>query len=108
MMITTPYVEPVPISLDNDQVIRVGGTRVTLDTIINAFNRGATPEEIVIAYPAVSLADIYSVIAYYLRHQQDVNDYIRQREARSEATRREVEARHPEMAGIRERLLARK
>ena len=40
-----------------------------------AFNRGATPEEIVIAYPAVSLADIYSVIAYYLRHQQDVKNW---------------------------------
>ncbi len=41
-MITTPYAEPVPISLDTDQVIRVGGTRVTLDTIINSLGLSLT------------------------------------------------------------------
>lgn len=107
-MISTPQTESVPIERGDGGVIRVGGTRVTLDTIVNAFNRGMTPEEIVIAYPAVKLADIYDVIAYYLRHANDVDDYIREREQRAAQVRHEVEARHPEMVGIRARLLARR
>ena len=37
---------PVPLSLDGDGVARIGGTRVTLETVVDAFNRGATAEEI--------------------------------------------------------------
>jgi uncharacterized protein (DUF433 family) len=106
-MISTPQSEVVPIAFGDNGVIRVGGTRVTLDTIIYAYNNGMSPEEIVLAYPAVALADVYDVVAYYLRHRAEVDSYIHEREARAEAKRREVEARHPEMIGIRERLLAR-
>lgn len=55
--------ERVPIQTDADGVIRVGGTRVTLDTVIAAFDAGATAEEIAQQYPSVALADIYLVIA---------------------------------------------
>jgi len=44
-------VEPIPLKVDSDGVVRVGGTRVTLDTIVTAFNNGATAEEIVHQYP---------------------------------------------------------
>ncbi len=107
-MISIPQAEPVPIEMEQGGVIRVGGTRVTLDTIVRSFNRGMSPEEIVIAYPAVSLADVYAVVAYYLRHEDEINEYIREREQRAEMVRREVEARHPDMVGIRERLVARR
>ena len=39
--------EPVPLEKNPDGVIRIGGTRVTLDTIVTVFEAGATPEEIV-------------------------------------------------------------
>jgi uncharacterized protein (DUF433 family) len=107
-MISTPPIEPVPIQPNDDGMIRVGGTRVTLDTIVNAFNRGMSPEEIVFAYPAGSLADVYDVLAYYLRHKIEVDEYIQEREQRAVKVRQEVESRHPEMVGIRERLLARR
>ena len=57
--------EILPLTTDDDGVIRVGGTRVTLDTLIAAFTEGATAEEIAQQYPSVRLADIYSVIGYY-------------------------------------------
>ena len=38
--------EPVPLKLDSDGTIRVGGTRVPVDTVILAFHDGATAEEI--------------------------------------------------------------
>ena len=43
LFITT---EPIPLETDADGVVRVGGTRVTLDTIVAAFTKGATAEEI--------------------------------------------------------------
>ena len=39
-------------------VCRVAGARVTLLTLIDAFQEGATPEEIYQEYPSVSLADV--------------------------------------------------
>jgi uncharacterized protein (DUF433 family) len=60
-------IEPVPLATDAGSVVRVGGTRVTLDTVVTAFEEGATAEEIVHQYPSLKLADIYAVIGYYLR-----------------------------------------
>jgi hypothetical protein len=44
---STETIERVPIHTDADGVVRVAGTRVTLDTIVVAFEAGATAEEIV-------------------------------------------------------------
>ena len=98
--------EPPPLNTDADGVVRVGGTRVTLDTVVTAFDEGATAEEIAQQYPTLHLADIYSVISYYLRHRADVEAYVSQRHVQAEEIRRLNEARFPQQ-GIRERLLAR-
>ncbi len=58
--------EPAPLRADSDGVVRVGDTRVTLATIVCAFDQGATAETIVQQYPTVALADVYAVIGYYL------------------------------------------
>jgi hypothetical protein len=39
-------VDAIPLSKDADGVYRVGASRVTLDRVVRAFNRGATAEEI--------------------------------------------------------------
>jgi uncharacterized protein (DUF433 family) len=99
--------ERVPIETDADGVIRVGGTRVTLDALVTAFEAGATAEEIAQQYPSVSLADIYSVIAYYLRHQSEVRTYLVERQRQASHVREENERRF-DPAGIGDRLLARR
>jgi len=99
--------EPVPLAVDPDGVARVGGTRVTLDTVVAAFLDGATAEEIVSQYPALDLADAYAAISYYLRHRSEVDSYLRERAEQAQAVREEAERRlSPE--GIRARLLARR
>lgn len=67
---------PIPLETDADGVVRAGGTRVTLDTIVTAFEDGATAEEIVYQYPSLNLADIYSVLGYYLQHRPEVDAYL--------------------------------
>lgn len=96
----------VPLYLDRDDVVRIEGTRVTLDTIIGEFLGGATPEDIAADFPSLRRADVYALIAYYLQHQADVDAYLEQRRDRAAEIRREIEGRwNP--AGVRDRLVAR-
>lgn len=99
--------EPLPLMTDADGVVRVGRTRVTLDTVVAAFQDGATAEEIVQQYPSLQLADVYAVIGYYLRKQPEVDAYLRQRQQQADEIRRQNEARF-DPAGVRDRLLARR
>jgi uncharacterized protein (DUF433 family) len=99
--------EPVPLEIDSDGVVRIGGTRVTLDTVVTAFNEGATAEEIVQQYPSLHLADVYAVISYYLRRQPEVKAYLRQRRAQADEVRKQNETRF-DPYGVRDRLLARR
>ena len=69
--------ERVPLRLDSDGVARVGGTRVTLDTIVFAFEEGSTAEEIARQYPSVPPSDVYSVLGYYLHNQNEVEEYLK-------------------------------
>lgn len=71
----------VPLQTDQDGVIRISGSRVTLDTIINYYLQGETPEDLHEGFSTISLTDIYAVIAYYLSHRVEVDAYLtRQRE----------------------------
>lgn len=105
-MTRTVEAEPVPLIEDADGVIRVGGTRVTLDSVIVAYENGSIAEEILLSYPSLHLADIYAVISYYLRHRVEVKAYLAQEAARDAQTRREIEAEF-NLADLRERLLGR-
>lgn len=96
----------VPIMTDIDGVIRVGGTRVRLDTVVYAYNEGANPEEIVEQYPSLHLADVYAVISYYLQNRIEVEVYLSDRQKERERVKQMNEARF-EPQGIRDRLLAR-
>jgi len=99
--------EAVPLHEDAHGVVRVSGTRVTLDSVIAVFKAGATAEEIVQQYPTLPLADVYAVIAYYLKHTDEVEAYLKKRHRFAEKIRRENEKRF-DPQGIRQRLLSRK
>jgi uncharacterized protein (DUF433 family) len=105
-MIATPAAVNVPLRLDEGEVIRIGNTRVTLQAVIADFHRGASPEEIAHHYSALSLADVYLVVGYYLQNRVEVDDYVRRQGQLAEEARREYEADHPNDP-LRERLLAR-
>jgi len=105
-MATLAPTETIPLETDADGVMRVGQTRVTLDTVITAFKDGATAEEIAQQYPTVALADVYYVIGYYLRRRDTVEAYLGQRRTEADALQGQMEARFNPV-GIRERLMAR-
>jgi len=105
-MALTAAQEAPPLTTDSHGVVRVGGTRVTLDVIVHAFDAGASPEEIVQSFPSLSLPDVYSTVAYVLRHRSEVDAYLAEQVAEAEAIRRAIEERYP-TAELRQRLRAR-
>lgn len=100
-------VEAPPLATDPDGVVRVAGTRIPLDTVIAAFVAGATAEEISQQFPSLVLADVYQVIAYYLRRPSEVEEYLGRRRTQIQAVRASNERRF-DAAGIRARLVARR
>jgi uncharacterized protein (DUF433 family) len=99
--------QPVPLQVDADGVVRVAGTRVTLDTVVATFTQGATAEQIAHDYPVLSLVDIYAVITFYLRQREAVEAYLAEQNRAGQHIRHQMEARF-DPHGIRDRLLARR
>jgi uncharacterized protein (DUF433 family) len=102
-----PAVEPVPLREEPEGTVRVGRTRVRLDTVVTAYQMGSSAEEINRKFPTLQLADIHAVIAYYLRHREHVDAYLARREREAEEIRRKIEEICPP-DDFRERLLARR
>lgn len=98
--------EPPPLTVRDDGVVRVGGSRVPLDTVVEAFREGLRPEAIQQQYPSLDLPHVYAAISYYLHHRSEVEEYLEERVRHRQEVRREVESRF-DPTGIRERLLAR-
>ena len=105
-MVLDIQAQQIPLRESNG-LIYVGQTRVPLDTVIGTFNEGFSPEEIVYQYSALDLADVYSVIGYYLHHRAEVDEYVKQSQARSQEIREENEVRF-NLAELREKLIARR
>lgn len=97
----------VPLEQSTDGVLRVAGTRVTLDSVASAYFDGYSAEDIVQQYPTLAIADVYSVISYVLQNRAEVDQYLQTREGVRQQVQQENEARTP-ADGIRQRLLARR
>lgn len=106
-MLTMPDTLSVPLRVDSDGAIRIGKTRVLLEIVIRAFNRGDTPEGIVQSFSALSLQEVYAVIAYYLSHQAEVHAYMEQVNTEADQIQDQLEARQTDTKGLRERLMQR-
>lgn len=99
--------EAIPLQADEQGTIRVGGTRVSLESIVMAFELGATPEQIMHKFPVLRLDDAYAVITYYLRNKAEVKAHLAEQAREADAIQSGMEARFPS-DGIRDRLLARR
>lgn len=98
--------ERPPLRVDQGGAVRVGNSRISLDLVVEQYENGMTPEDIVRAYDTLVLADVYAVIAYYLRHRDRVRAYLKRREEEANSLRTKIEAERPRVS--RDELLARR
>lgn len=85
-------------------MIRVGNSRVVLDVVVEAYRDGATPEAIVEMYPVLRLEDVHGALDYYLRHREQVDEYIARREREADEARKQTEAARPSLGSVLARL----
>ncbi|MCL1491621.1 MAG: DUF433 domain-containing protein [Pseudanabaena sp. Salubria-1] len=95
-----------PLRWDEAGGIRIGSSRVTLDSLLATYHNGSTPEEIAIQYPVLHLEDIYSAIAYYLSHRQEIDNYFEQRNQKAQQLRQQITQKH-NLVELSQRLLTR-
>jgi uncharacterized protein (DUF433 family) len=92
---TTDYVER------RDGGYWISGTRISLDSIIYAFKRGAAPETIRRSFPLLTLEEVYGAITYYLAHEAEINEHLQSSEveltAQADARRRQLQTTKPEL-----------
>jgi uncharacterized protein (DUF433 family) len=103
-------IEPdsVPLAPDESGTIRVAKTRVTLETIVERFRAGDSVEELIEGFPVLTAADIYAVLAYYLRHRGEVDRYLAEQARQADAALAAVGDRHQPWPAVSARLEARK
>jgi uncharacterized protein (DUF433 family) len=98
----------VPLTRLENGTYRVTGTRIPLERIIEEYKEGATPEEIVDAFDSLRLSDVSTIVAFYLDHKEEVEEYLREQDQKAEEVRQMIEAAQPPRPGLRDELLARK
>jgi uncharacterized protein (DUF433 family) len=99
--------EAPPLRQDASGALGIGHSRILRELVVRAFQDGATPEATAQRYPATTLADIYAVIAYYLRYREDIEAYLMERKQRVQEVRQRIEARQGSLADLPDRPLAR-
>lgn len=100
-------VQIVPLTQLDDGTLIVTGAGIALEIIVARHNAGDTPLEIQEGFPALELADIYAVIAYYLSHRAEVDAYVNRQKRRTQAARARFEADSAvaaHLAEVRERI----
>ena len=89
----------------SDNAIHLKGTRIGIETILLDYELGATPEEILIRYPTLSLQQVYAAITYYLANREVVDAYL-ERVRRQHEEAWQEQQRHPSefVRSLRKRL----
>lgn len=72
--------------------------RVSLDSLVYQWREGLSPETIRDCYPVLTLKEVYGAISFYLDHQAEIDDYLRQAEIEEAQIRERIRAAYPEAA----------
>jgi uncharacterized protein (DUF433 family) len=82
----------VPLTTTEFGTIRVGDSRVSLDSVVHHYKLGASAEQIAESFPSFELGDVYTVVAYYLANRESVEEYLRRQEAEADALQQTIES----------------
>jgi len=60
----------------NNGAIKIKGTRVGIEIVLDDYLDGHSPEEIAIRYPSLTLKQVYAAITYYLYNKEKMDSYL--------------------------------
>ncbi|MBW4685778.1 MAG: DUF433 domain-containing protein [Komarekiella atlantica HA4396-MV6] len=75
----------------------VEGTRISLDSIVYAFQKGLSPESIVQSFPLLTLEQVYGVITFYLANRAEIDAYLAVEEAAFDAMPQPLQTSDPDL-----------
>ena len=97
----------VPLLNHQDGQVRIVGTRISLEVFLGAYELGAkTPEQLARRFDTVSTADAKAVLTYYADNKNEVDEYLRLSEEKSERIRAAITSQ-PEYIERTKRILRR-
>lgn len=73
----------------------VEGTRISLDSIVYAFQKGLSPESIVQSFPLLTLEQVYGAITFYLANRAEIDAYLTAEEAAFDAMPQPLQTTDP-------------
>ena len=73
----------------------IAGTRISLDSVVYAFQKGLSPESIVQSFPLLSLEQVYGAIAFYLANRAEIDAYLLAEEEAFEAMPQPLQTSDP-------------
>src|SRR5947209_17171424 len=91
-MTTLETTQALPLRLTEEGTIRIGDSRVSLDSVVHHYKLGASAEQIAQKFPALDLADVYAAISYYLNHQKAIEEHLQQQEAEGDDVQKKIES----------------
>lgn len=80
-----------------DDDIRLKGTRIGIETILEDFFNGSSPEEIAIRYSNLNLEQVYATITYYLHNRERIDTYMQAWRQYSDRASKEADENPPEV-----------
>lgn len=90
--LNNPYIEY------RDGVYWIAGKRVSLDSVVYRWREGLSPETIQgECFPVLTLAEVFGALAFYLDHQDEVDEYIKKHEAEKEVVAQQLREQYPEI-----------
>src|SRR6266446_8794571 len=91
-MTTLEKTQAMPLHVTEDGTIRIADSRVSLDAVLLHYKLGASAEQIAQKFPSLDLADVYAAITYFLNHEETVEEYLRQQEAKGDEVQKDIES----------------
>ncbi|MGB3403580.1 MAG: DUF433 domain-containing protein [Microcoleaceae cyanobacterium] len=78
-----------------NEVYWIGETRISLDSIVYAFQKGLSPESIVQCFPLLTLEQVYGAITFYLANRGEIDIYLATEEAAFDAMPQPLQTTDP-------------
>ena len=97
----------VPLVVWADGSVRLRETRLTVESVLGAYLRGQTPEEIAEAFPPTQAGEIRCIVAYFHRNRAELESYLERVTARSRIHIERIDRDFPS-EGLKARLAERR